>query len=534
MWDRIRAWVANPIIVKHVRTRLRLQAALTSLSVVVMLCLCIAYAGYQLQLFQTGRASGLIVALQFVLLLVMGSGQIGASVSGARNSGILDFHRVSPMRPSELAFGFFFGAPIREYALFAATLPFMVLCMAFGTPSFRGFVQLMLLLLMLVWSMHAFVLLGALVGKGKTPSGGMVIFVLFLLFFGSPLVLGGQVSANWVEQDNRLDFYGVSLPAVPVLLLYQFPFLFFLLLAGTRKMESPRLHSVTKPQAIVAMVVFSALTLGMIWRKPDFEPYAIAALYLFAVPALVLTLIVAPTQAEYAKGLYRAQKLGKTRLPWWDDLSVSWLTVVILAGIILAFGTAVTTLATGTPSQFPGFREPGSYPLALAITVLTVAYFGLGYQYFQLRFAKRGGMYFTLFIFIAWILPIVAGSIQSMSSWGPTGRDAGAPDLRREPRCGNRHGRRDRRRESGDLHPGRRDHARLAVHLRFQLPDHRRPAPGHEAGLRRHGKEGRGRGLPRAGRAGRGGRLTINPHRSEHRSYWTTPPGRGTPREARP
>lgn len=115
---------------------------------------------------------------------------------------------------------------------------------------------------------------------------------------------------------------------------------------------------------------------------------------------------------------------------------MSWLTVVILAGIILAFGTAVTTLATGTPSQFPGFREPGSYPLALAITVLTVAYFGLGYQYFQLRFAKRGGMYFTLFIFIAWILPIVAGSIQSMSSWGPTGRDAGAPIFAVSPGAG--------------------------------------------------------------------------------------------------
>ena len=83
--------------------------------------------------------------MQVVILAIMGSGQVNASVSGARASGILDFHRVSPLTPTELTLGFFFGAPIREYVLFAATLPFTVLCMAFGVPSLRGFIQLMIL-----------------------------------------------------------------------------------------------------------------------------------------------------------------------------------------------------------------------------------------------------------------------------------------------------------------------------------------------------------------------------------------------------
>ena len=48
------------------------------------------------------------------------------------------------MTPTELTLGFFFGAPIREYVLFAATLPFPAVCMAFGVPSLRGFVQLMI------------------------------------------------------------------------------------------------------------------------------------------------------------------------------------------------------------------------------------------------------------------------------------------------------------------------------------------------------------------------------------------------------
>ena len=50
----------------------------------------------------------------------------------ARESGILDFHRVSPMAPAAVVLGFFFGAPIREYLLFAATLPFSMICVYKG------------------------------------------------------------------------------------------------------------------------------------------------------------------------------------------------------------------------------------------------------------------------------------------------------------------------------------------------------------------------------------------------------------------
>ena len=84
-----------------------------------MLCLCIVWAGYQLNSFMSGGTFGLLFA-PGVSWSIMGAAQVGLAVSGARASGILDFHRVSPMTPTELTLGFFFGAPIREYVLFAA------------------------------------------------------------------------------------------------------------------------------------------------------------------------------------------------------------------------------------------------------------------------------------------------------------------------------------------------------------------------------------------------------------------------------
>jgi hypothetical protein len=428
MWDRIRDAIANPILVKHVRSRLRRQPLFSSLVVLVLINLCFAYAGYELDWYRTGTVAGCIVAIQVVLLAVMGAAQVNASVNGARASGILDFHRVSPLTPTELTLGFFFGAPIREYALFAATLPFTILCMAFGVPSFRGFVQLMIIVITSAWTIHGMMILNGLMSRAKNPTGGAVGVIVFLFFFFSWIVMGAQYSVNVVENDHRLSFFGVSLPWLPVVLLYQLPTLFFLLLAATRKMESQRLHPLSRPQAIVAMLTFGTLVLGGIWRQDSYQIFQVAALYLLTVPAILLTMMVTATQAEYTKGLHRAQKQGKTRLPWWDDLSVNWLTVVILAGIVLTAGTIAATAAVGTSDPWMANRSTGPYPLALAVAVLTVAYYGLALQYFQLRFAKRGVMYLGLFLFIFWLLPLIAGSIQSMAS-GPMGSEGASYPL---------------------------------------------------------------------------------------------------------
>ena len=105
-----------------------------------------------------------------MILAIMGSTQVGTSVAVARASGILDFHRVSPLSATELVLGFFFGAPVREYLLFACTLPFVVLCLAIGVPDFRGLLQLMIALIATSWVLQGFSLLNALVLKKQAGS----------------------------------------------------------------------------------------------------------------------------------------------------------------------------------------------------------------------------------------------------------------------------------------------------------------------------------------------------------------------------
>jgi hypothetical protein len=418
--DWMADWFDNPIFIKHLRSRLRRQPLMSSLVITLVLCLCIAWGGFQLDAFLTGGAFGTLFGLQAIILAIMGSMQIGTSVASAKASGILDFHRVSPLSPTELTLGFFFGAPIREYLLLACTLPFSFLCLAMGSPDFRGLVQLMIVLIATSWVLHGLSLLNALVLKRQTGARGVLGLVIFLaMFSGSFITRFGSV-ANIVDHEPRLDFFGISLPWLAVILLYQAPLLLFIFLASRRKMDSERQHPFSKPQAVAAMATVGVLVAGGIWDLADYEWLALVVMYVLVMIGLVLTVMVTPTQAEYYKGLWRALKQGRSRLSIWDDLTTNRFFLVAVCSIILITATIAWTRLTGEGGLI-GRPVREAYSLAIANGVLVVAYFGLAHQFFQLRFGRRGANLFALFLFLTWVVPLLAGTIILLANFGNSG-----------------------------------------------------------------------------------------------------------------
>jgi hypothetical protein len=61
--------------------------------------------------------------------------------------------------------------------------------------------------------------------------------------------------------------------------------------------------------------------------------------------------------------------------------------------------------------------------LAIANGVIVVAYFGLGLQFFHLRFGRRGANYLSLFLFLVWVVPLIAGTIYALADF--TGQQQG-------------------------------------------------------------------------------------------------------------
>ncbi len=398
----------NPVLVKHLRSRLRPAQVAPWLAVALILCLCIVWAGQAFGIYANGVAMSLILGLEVLILVFAGAQQVGGSIGGARESGILDFHRVSPQPPSWLAFGFFLGAPVREYLLFAVTVPFALL-IAFLSPAGVGVLfGLWVALLFAAWIIHAIALLGGLVSKkpkGATRGGIAGIFIL-AIFLGQPISGGIYFAATRLQTNMTIPFFGVPLPWVLFVLIYEVVILGFLFLASARRMRSETAHVYTKAEALGCMAVLTLVLLGGFWGYEQVEGLVLAMIYALTAAACVLVATVTPGQAEYVRGLRRAFHAGRRRPSVWSDEGTNQVVTYALAALILVGCTITWEVIVGRD-----VGGPTTYSQTIAVAVFVAAYFGLGLQYFRLRLPKSGTTYFTLFLFLVWLLPIMVGSI---------------------------------------------------------------------------------------------------------------------------
>ena len=416
--NRLTGWIDNPIFVKHLRSRLRRPQFLPAASVVLVLCLIIMWGGYVLNGFANGAAFGALLMLQAIILSIIGATQVSASVGGARESGIIDFHRVSPLSPTAITLGFFFGAPVREYAMFLLTIPFSLICVANDAPSLPGFLQAMVSLFLGAWLLHALALLTSV--SSKKPKGGakgvVGLFIFFFVFGGGQFgFFAATRAAAFVGDSPWYNFYGVPLPWLVFLILFAAPVLFFLLLASVRKMRSERAHPYTKPEAALCQAVLSALVLGAVWGY-SLRYMTLVMLYVLVAFACVMVASVTPNLGEYTKGVRRAGRLGVAHLGYWDDLALNRVVLVVLCGIVLA-ATSIGWYFVETKADDVG-QGAVSYSVTIATGVLVVAYFGLALQFFQLIMPRRGTTIMGLFIFLVWLVPLLIAAISGAAGAG--------------------------------------------------------------------------------------------------------------------
>lgn len=428
MIHNVPAWLDNPIIVKHARSKLRMQPLVAAIFIVLILCVCLLWAATVMDWFFDNRAFRILFAMQVVILAIAGAVNISQSIGGARASGILDFHRVSPLSPTALVLGFFFGGPIREYLLFAITLPFSIICVARGNMSIGFSVQLMVELLVAAWVLHACALASALLVKqAKAAAQSSIGYLVVTAVVGGNIFFGVAMSPGISEEPETLSFFGTRLPWLLVLMIYQLPALLFLFLASRRKMASDRAHVLSKPEAVCSLAVVMVLLLGGLWGIISSVPlpgareildtslFVLAILYILTTAACVLAATITPSAGEYAKGLRRAEKQGRSRVSYWNDFALNRVALTALCAIVL-IGPSIVA-ARIRPEAVPPGRPDVNLSLSIATGVLVVAYVGLAIQYFALAFPRRGSLYFGLFFFVTWVVPIVLGSIV-IGAWG--------------------------------------------------------------------------------------------------------------------
>jgi len=218
------------------------------------------------------------------------------------------------------------------------------------------------------------------------------------------------VAATAVDETPTLGFYWWRLPWLLVLAFDLLPAIGFLLTASARKMASDRAHALSKPQAVACLATGEFLLVGGLWDIEWFGYWALVVLYATMILAISLSVTITPNLGEYTKGVRQAIKEGRSHPSAWSDRGLNRPAVVGLC-LLTLIGPTVAWRAIEEPATWASQRGPVSYSLSIAIGVIVVAYVGLAMQYFQIRFGKRGPIFMALFLFAAWLLPFLVGTI---------------------------------------------------------------------------------------------------------------------------
>lgn len=319
----------NPVLVKHLRSRLRPQHLIPLVLMVAAICACITWASMAGE-DPRGGLMGLIT-FQGLLLFLVGSSAVAAAVSTARESGMLDFHRISPQRPLALSLGFLLGAPVREFVLFACTLPFALVLAAQADHTLLPWLAVTADLLLLSPLYYAIAILAGLALPKRTSSTTLTLMLIIFLHMGWMMQAAGSLTiipltaalgkdAATTAPHINTTILGYPAPALLVCLLHQLPILVFLLVAITRKMRHELAYPLTKLDAIsfysvMALLLLSDAPAGL--AMLDSSPHGgspelggIALTYGLALLGCVFVALVTPDAGAFARAVRHAVEAG--------------------------------------------------------------------------------------------------------------------------------------------------------------------------------------------------------------------------------
>lgn len=459
IWD-------NPLVVRSVRTRLRLPLLLswTLITVVASAFLYIviyANAAKQESISEAEAARDAILPLlimQGLILMVLGTGAVAGGIARERTYRLLDYQRLTPMTPSAKIVGLLIGLPIREYFMFAVSLPFVVYAAVKGGLPLWVLAQFYAVFIGSAVVYHTTGLAaGMVVGKpwqAGTLSQGLVVVLYLLLpqishfgftffeyltarpaFYGmiNEFLLPDSISAEVRERlaDFRYQsvaFYGFELsPLLFSLAVQGFAFMSLYVIIY-RKWQSQARLPFSKAYALLFFALVQLFLVGSVLpfltsddlfakltevaqrRDPVRDPGRSLVLAILMVTlsvsgcaAMLTVYLCTPSWYQSLAGLRRAKRQGRARLRSTDD-AASGLPVAIACVLMSWLGFIAVHRAAVLADRVP-------YDNGLGDLLLPMVFFAAVLIVVQQVIEQLSERAFVMVLFVCWLIPVLVGII---------------------------------------------------------------------------------------------------------------------------
>lgn len=456
----------NPILRRYCRSRLRPRA----IGVVVLLDLLVCgfivamatSIGGHVDFTLADMARSAVSPLWFfqcLILFGLGTAQVSGGMITEREEGVIDYQRLIPMTPLAKTLGYLFGLPVREYAMFAGTLPFTVWALAVGGVPLNVWLPLYGVMISSAILYHLTALVTGTVVRNRRSAFLISIGLVFALYtivpqvakFGLvffkyltvrpvfveslPAIMPGEIGAA-IEVIQRfapsVKFFNLGFSETVFTLFTQagLALTFFIMLC--RKWRSDELHLLGKVWATAFFAWIHVLLLGnalpligpgllfpsrqfaemvrgpaqQAWSPPIEEAAVMSGLYGLVTLLLICIIasIITPSVDQQKKGWRRVRQQGLARPAWTTDAASSWVCVVAMA---VAGGLAWFhfTRSLFESHWFEGRAVEG--PVALGfIGVLLV-----GGLLLQTILEGRGRRLLGLICILVGVVPLMVGTV---------------------------------------------------------------------------------------------------------------------------
>ena len=472
-WPPVWKIWANPILRRYCRSRLRLQGLSVWLLITLLIAGFIFFLAREAGLHQMGQdvvdaeRNALIPLLIFqgIILFLLGTGQVAGAMTAEADEGVLDYQRLAPMSPLAKVVGYLFGLPIREYVLFASTLPFTIWSLWRGEVPLGIALQLYGVFLSAGMLYHLTGLVAGTVVKNRRWAFLVSMGVVFLLYTVIPQLerlglvyfkyftitpvleecypflvernLGAAVRAV----QNMLPsarFFNLDFPQVVFTFLSQGVLILTMVVMLWRRWRRAESHLLGKAWAtglfgwtqlvllgnalplIEPGYLFPSRELDRFTRhfreRENWGPDSMEAVFMTGMFGMVtivmlwvMTMMIAPNAEGRLRGWRRARKLNRRFLSPFGDPATAfpWVALMVAMG---AVGWYVFAKALVESRWFPGMEVPVSTFWAFLL-VVTTAGFG-----FHALLEGRGGRSAGLMAILIGLVPIMVGAIVGVIS----------------------------------------------------------------------------------------------------------------------
>lgn len=460
----------NPIFRRYCQSRLRLRGLGVALLIAILIAGFIFFMSrtigmHRAHLSVADAERGAVIPLlvfQMLILFVLGTAQVSGGMTAETDEGVIDYQRLIPMSPLSKVLGYLFGLPVREYVMFAVTLPFTAWALWKGEVAASTWMPLYAVIFTSSLTYHLTGLVTGTVVKNRRWAFLISIGFVFCLYTVVPqmarfgLVFFKYLTMTPVFQESlpsilpktaaaivatgqklvpEAKFFNLGFPEAVFTVFCQGGLILTFLVMLCRRWRRTESLLLGKIWAAGFFIWVQILLLGNAlpliepgnlfpsreisrrvldwsgWAPKTWEAVAMSGVYGFATLLLLfaMTHIITPSAEIQIRGWRRVRKEGRASLPVLSDAATAfgWVIIMALAG---AGGWFIFTQALVESRWFPGHDVPLQVFGFFTIAMLSS---GLG---FHALLEAKGGRTVGLAVILVGIVPLMIGAVLSATN----------------------------------------------------------------------------------------------------------------------